>query len=772
MSEIETSATECHIPVEDLPVWMRQARQNVDWGILWVIFFGLIVAWPFLLRPGLPRTNASENHVFMAADYAQAFREGRLYPRWSAAALSGYGAPIPHYYPPGAAYTAAAVELLFTNDTVVAVRMVYSFGLMLAGAMTYVFVMRWAGARAGILASVLYVCSPYVGLTAPHVLGDLPGVLGLAWLPTFLWSVHRLLYTNRAFDFALVALATAALLLTVPKFLVVAGGLALMMSIWHGITHHNRRQVFWVVFAATMGIILASFYWIPAVFEQDAIRWQPPTFELPLRSLDFSSLVSPLRRIDPGEMVVTPQFTIGIAGLVFAVLGTVTILLRRNRQELHLLFLISGVVILLLGVLALPEETWLLGPAMWCLAIGGSAVAHLADLLSRHLKNVALPMLLIPVFSLSVSVWFPPQWPESYGGLSPYDQILYEQQGFGIAVLPPGENVPVTLPEATESNRILMNSYRSGEVVRVIESEGSPDNRITLSTAGTHDDRYLIETVAPTRLDILRAPFPGWKASLDDTPLTLQTNEETGFLQVDIPNASTGQLTIWLGSTPVRETAWILSWFTLGLLLVSVVLRLRIQPAIIHDDRELISVSEARLIAFVMIGLLAGILFFVIPESPYSLYPSAGYELEHTTEVHTRTDTGLEVLSYDINDKTYHIGESVEFSIAWRTSRPMLENYSVRVFLQDNIQALRWLESELRYPGGYPTRRWRTNAYVRDNYNILLTPTLRSGEYQIAVEVYSCNTECSRANRLHFFDAQGVEMGQTLILPTILTVAP
>jgi hypothetical protein len=102
----------------------------------------------------------------------------------------------------------------------------------------------------------------------------------------------------------------------------------------------------------------------------------------------------------------------------------------------------------------------------------------------------------------------------------------------------------------------------------------------------------------------------------------------------------------------------------------------------------------------------------------------------------------------------------------------MLENYSVRVFLQDDVQALRWLESELRYPGGYPTRRWRTNAYVRDAYNILLASTLRPGEYHIAVEVYRCNPECSRANRLFFFNAQGVEIGQTLILPTTLTVRP
>ena len=220
MTENPAPKTIADIPLADLPTWMRQSLQNVvDWGLFLVIGFSLLVAWPFLLQSGLPRTNALENHVFMVADYATAFREGRLYPRWSAAALNGYGAPIPHYYPPGAAYSTAVIEVLFTGDTVIAVRFMGILALALAGVMTYAFVLRWGGARAGILAAILYVYSPYMGLTAPHILGDFPGLLGLALLPTLLWGVHRLLLRDRAYDFLLVALTTGALLVTAPNAL-------------------------------------------------------------------------------------------------------------------------------------------------------------------------------------------------------------------------------------------------------------------------------------------------------------------------------------------------------------------------------------------------------------------------------------------------------------------------------------------------------------------------------------------------------------------------
>src|SRR5947208_13602575 len=79
---------------EDLPIWMQNSLRGTDWGVLIVLVFSLLAAWPFLLQPGLPRTNASEHYVYRAADTAQAFAEGLLYPRWSPNALTGHGAPI------------------------------------------------------------------------------------------------------------------------------------------------------------------------------------------------------------------------------------------------------------------------------------------------------------------------------------------------------------------------------------------------------------------------------------------------------------------------------------------------------------------------------------------------------------------------------------------------------------------------------------------------------------------------------------------------------
>jgi hypothetical protein len=772
MDETQATAHETEIPFSDLPTWMRQSRQGIDWGILVVIFFSLLAAWPFLLQPGLPRTNATENHVFLAADYATSMREGRLYPRWSAAAFSGYGAPIPHYTPPGSAYTTALGELLFTGDTVLAVRLMYMLAIVLAGSMTYVFVTRWGGARAGILASVLYVYSPYIGLAAPHILGDLPGVMGFALLPALMWSVHRLLFSNRSFDFALVILATWGLLLTVPKVAFVGAILVVMLLIWYVLTQLNKRRALLVLVAGIMGIMMASFYWLPALIEWDAVQWQVSPIMASPHKLAFPEIISTFHRIDLSELVVTPQFTVGIVTLIFTALSVVTLTFERKNRGLYGLILANGAGILIIGVLVLPEETWLLGPAIWCLAVGGGATMQLSQRVPVRWRRLMLPATLILVLLASMPVLSPPRWPETFGGASLGDQILYEQQGFGIAVLPAGTDIPVTMSDPIVPNRDLMDGYQRNEVMRIAQNRLSYDNQIALVTDETHRDRYLVTTTNPLVFDVLRAGFPGWQATLDGEGVDLRVSDTSGLIRIAVP-AHTGQLTISLGSTPVRQIAWALSWGTFFSLLTIVWIRSRRYSHIYTESvPNFITVQEMRLLAIVLGGLFVIVLLFATPDSPYSLHARPGYGLDGTIELRARTNVGLEALSYQIERTDYHIGESLEFFVAWRTSRPLLRNYEVRVFLQDTLQELRWLQGESNDPGYYPTHRWRTNAYVRDEHRLLLSSALRPGEYRVAIEVIYCDPVCSSDDRLTFFDSQGQLIGQTLILPTLITIEP
>ena len=130
--------------------------------------------------------------------------------------------PIPHYFAPAASYFAAVLNVLFTNNPILAVRLVYIVSLSLVGVMVYVLVMQRVNAMAGIAAAMLYLYNPYSSLTVPHVLGNLSDVMALALIPTLLWAVNRLLTRNHPLDVLYIALATAAILLTAPRYVVIA----------------------------------------------------------------------------------------------------------------------------------------------------------------------------------------------------------------------------------------------------------------------------------------------------------------------------------------------------------------------------------------------------------------------------------------------------------------------------------------------------------------------------------------------------------------------
>ena len=184
------------IPYDELPLWMRQARQEFDWGILIAIAMSVAMAWSFLVRSDLPAGHQLEHTIFQSSDIVTAIEEGRFYPRWSPYAVNGYGAPIPNYYPMGTPYTVALIDVLFTNDLHQAVRIVFVLAYAVAGCSVYLLVSRRTDAAIGLLSSILYVYSPMIGSTIPNVLGDLPLLMASALLPLSLWTTYRLTIGN------------------------------------------------------------------------------------------------------------------------------------------------------------------------------------------------------------------------------------------------------------------------------------------------------------------------------------------------------------------------------------------------------------------------------------------------------------------------------------------------------------------------------------------------------------------------------------------------
>ncbi len=754
---------------KDWPDWMRQARQGIDWGMVLIFAFSLTIAMPFLTHNSLPHTNASENYVFRSADYAAALQEGRLYPRWSANVFGGYGAPIPHYMAPGAGYAAAVIQVLFTNDPVLAVRVLYALSLGTAGAMVYLFVTRRSGAASGLLAGMLYVYSPYIGLTAPHILGDLPGVMSLALMPMLLWGTDRLIVHNKPLDVLLVTLTTSALCLTNVQIAVCSIVLSILLVIWHRSTLVARTRLFPVFSSYLLGIGIAGFHWIPLLLEQNAIHWIFPriTQQYTLAPL---SLISPLRQIDVAEMVHAPQLTIGVTG-IGCVLGCAVGVIRfRSQVIFHNLFLVNGLLLIAVALLLFPDEIWLLGPITLCFSIAGSVVARFRTQLASRWQGIFLPSLFILIWIVSSPVWLAPITSEPFGGTNEVAQVEYEQQGYGVAILPPDQPVPSTIPDHLAPNRFLLEGYQTGVINKITPSQLSSTIQVGLLDHNTHNDSYQLRSNAPVTLDILTAYFPGWRASVSDRSIPLVPNPETGLMRIDIPITTSGELSIILGSTPIRTAGWMITWDLLLITLVITWGRVR-RSRFIYREHTLLSYREIRLSTLVLVLCAAIIYVFTNLNLPVALRMKSGYELQNSTIVQNRTDSGLNLLAFRVDNNHLRPGESVKLTLFWQTQRFLSENYEVWLHLMNNLDASVWNYTEWRAPGYYPTRRWKSGLYVRDDYQLQLPPDIIPGSYQINIEANVCEPACTDSTLLTFFNLDGQILGTQLTLPMLLTVS-
>jgi hypothetical protein len=746
------------IPVEDLPYWMRRARRGWDWGLVLAAALGILAAWPFVIHPGLPRTNASENYVFLAADYADTLREGRLYPRWSPHVLNGYGAPIPHYFPPGAPYTTALIKTLFTNDAVRAVRMAFIGAFVIAAAAVYSFVKRRASAASGLLATVLFLHNPYIGYTAPYTRGDLAEFMALALMPLLLWTMDRLTADNRPADLLFAGLAAAALLLTHPPLAAVAFALAAALSLFAPI---DSRPTHWplVLAALAFGVGLSAFFWIPAWFERDLVQWiERPT----ALHITLAELFRPLRPVDLSELFPGVQLTLGTTALLVSVLAFVSTLWARQQRIFHTLFLIIAILLILLALVALPRSVWLLGAVGLCLAIAGAGVVSLRARLSPRWRRVYLAGVLTALLALALPVLQVPRWPSSFGSLQPIDYILYEQRGAGVAVLPPGFPLPITLPAMPPPNHFLLSGYEAGSVSKIALTQITNRTQINLISHASHQERYQVTSDSSTPVNLLTAYFAGWQAFAAGRPVPVYPDPQTGLIGFDIPPMN-GELVVSLGPTSVRQLGWGVSIVALGMLLILTWRRFR-NLHVYPSETDLLTTAEARLLSFVTAAFAVIVLFFNSPSSPVNLYEQPGHGLRDAISVRYSTNAGLEMLGHAVADTELTPGETLRLTLYWQALRALPASYQVRVTLrhQESEQAV--YRTDLRSPGHYPTSRWRTYLYVSDRYEIQLPPDIPEGTYEVQVDIFDCSPECT--GRLTFFNVNAQNIGQTLILPT------
>ncbi|QPC80720.1 hypothetical protein G4Y79_13465 [Phototrophicus methaneseepsis] len=755
------------IPKHEQPDWMRRASRGTDWGVLLALLFGLAVAWPFVRYPTLPIQNGSERAVYRTWETAESLSEGRLYPRWSAYSADGYGAPIPEFYPPGATYAAAMIQLFITEDASQAVRIIYIMAICLASMGMYSFVMKQSNAAAGLLAALLYVSSPYLGLTAPYALGDLSACVAMALLPGFLWAISRLYKQNEPYDQIIVIGLSAALLLTEPRYAMAALVLSIPLSF-----NTTPQRLKAAIGALSIGALLAAFYWLPALSEYNAVYWvaQSPTFERP--PLNLGNLLAPLIQVDPAFLLIQPQMTLGWALILCNILA-LTAWVQKQYITPSLTYFLIGFTTTLIAILWLPDASWLLGPISFCYAVSGAGILGWRQILPLRTTRIFFGAVLLSVLLFSVPVFFLPQPTNSMTSIDAQSIFQYEQQGYGIATLPPWQPVPIAHEPTLPMSLTLQNGYLANDINRF----GGSDRRqlqslTTLLSNGTHEQTYQIRSFASQLVEVQQAYYPGWEAYLEGQALPISRRANNGLLEISLPEIrTTSTLTILLGSTTTRTAAWLLA--AVALILAILLLRRRLRqagPRRYYDD-ALLNADDRRMASLVIILFLGLVALANAPNNLLPLRASPNYTLQGAIRMDNRTDVGLDAIAARLSKTVVSPGDSLTVTTYWRSSRFLTGNYQRRLILRDVTSGNTPWQSPMTSLSSIPTRRWIRGRTVADTAEVAIPAGLAPGRYILSMEIQECtNDVCSDIDALTFFDRAGSILGSQLTVPQVITV--
>lgn len=213
---------------------------------------------------GTPSGHDVEFHLYSWLEVLGQWRHGILYPRWAGLAHFGYGEPRFIFYPPASWLLGATLSAIvpWTLAASVYIWLV----LTASGISMFLLARRWLERRNALFAAVLYAVNPY-HLVIVYWRSAFAELLAACLLPLLLLFVLRAAEDEQRMMVPLGILLAAAWLTNAPAAVMIHYSLALLMS-FSAITKRSPRLLLAGAAAVALGACLASFYLLPAVYEQ------------------------------------------------------------------------------------------------------------------------------------------------------------------------------------------------------------------------------------------------------------------------------------------------------------------------------------------------------------------------------------------------------------------------------------------------------------------------------------------------------------------------
>jgi len=503
---------------------------------------------------GSPSGHDFEFHMFSWMDVLSQWKQGIVYPRWAAMAHWGYGEARFIFYPPASWTLGAALGVILPWKMVPGA---YCWLVMtLAGAAMYRLAQHWLRPPDALFAAAFYAVNPY-HLLIVYWRSAYAELLAAALVPLLLLCAVRLKEDGFRATLWLSLTLAAAWLTNVPAALMIqysAAGLAVLVAV----SERSLRPLVRTARATLLGVGLASFYLLPAIYEQ---RW-----------INISQVLSPGVQPQDNFLFTTladldhNRFNLLVSFVALAEAGVLALAIwfsRRERienrqphgkQNAWVPLSAYGAVTIFLMFSAsnllweyLPEFRFVQLPFRWLLCLNAPLAVLLAMATDRGpkyrrlMRGLVSAVLLATIVITARRTQLP--WWDMASDIREMTQAVSDGTGY--------EGTDEYAPAGADPYELNKN------LPRVSDETGTAVSATTIQWGAT-EKRFLAHTSAARNLTIRLFNYPAWEVTVDRKPVQTQTLDVTGLMIIPAA-AGENDVRIHFGGTRDRLAGGIVS---------------------------------------------------------------------------------------------------------------------------------------------------------------------------------------------------------------------
>lgn len=457
--------------------------------------------------------------MFSWMEVLSQWRQGIVYPRWDALAHWGYGEARFLFYPPASWTLGAALGAILPWK--LAPGAYCWIALTLAGLSMYRLARQWLPSPDALFAAAFYAVNPY-HLLIVYWRSAFAELLAAALLPLLLDAVLRLREPGARPVVWLSLVLAAAWLTNAPAALMIhysAAGLTAVLAI----CERSWRLLLRMSFAVLLGLGLAAFYMLPAIYEE---RWINigEVLALGVRPQD-NFLFTAIRDADHNRfnLLVSSVAMAEIALLAIAVWRSHTS--RLKDRVLWFVLSIWGVVTaVLMSSFShplweyLPKFRFVQLPFRWLLCLNAALAVLLAMALHRWATRALACAAMLTVVLVAGERLQKPWW-DNASDIKEMSDAMTGGKG--------NEGIDEYVPFGADPYDVDRNASP------VTAASGVPI-KARVSRWGAEDRQFVVHAEQPAILAVRLFHYPAWKTTVNGLPVTTGRTEGTGQLLVPV----------------------------------------------------------------------------------------------------------------------------------------------------------------------------------------------------------------------------------------------